>query len=142
MLQGGQFSSRQVHHSYLSLFRFNSIRIRVVFVSMIWSLVSLSYFMSVRSELNPGRSYTFNVALAGVIEIFAYLSSVVTNINLKRLFVMKRLLVFSAVVHLCYYFVVPNFAYIGVAKALILMLGILVRVLMSYGNTFMAIYSI
>lgn len=67
IMQGGQFSSRQVHHSYFSLFRFNSIRIRVVFVSVIWSVVSLSYFISAKSQLNPQKSYTFNLAFAGII---------------------------------------------------------------------------
>ena len=67
ILQGGQFSSRQVHHSYFSLFRFNSIRIRVIFVSIIWSIISLSYFISASGQLNPQKSYTFNIALAGVI---------------------------------------------------------------------------
>ena len=107
ILQGGQFTSRQVHHSYFSLFRFNSIRIRVIFVSIIWSLFSLSYFTSAANQLNPSKSYTFNIALAGVIEIVAYLSSVATNINLGRIFVIRRLLIVSAVVHLCFYFIVP-----------------------------------
>jgi len=66
-MQGGQFSSRQVHHSYLSLFRFNSVRIRVVFVSIIWSVVSLSYFISAKSQLHPQKSYTYNLAFAGII---------------------------------------------------------------------------
>lgn len=60
-------SSRQIHHSYASLLRFNSIRIRVIIVSIIWSIISLSYFISAKSQLNPHKSYTFNIALAGVI---------------------------------------------------------------------------
>jgi hypothetical protein len=76
-------------------------------VSIIWSLFSLSYFISAAGQINPSKSYTFNIALAGVIEIIAYLSSVATNINLGRIFVIRRLLVVSAVVHLCFYFIVP-----------------------------------
>ena len=122
IMQGGQFSSRQVHPSYLSLFRFNSIRIRVLFVSIIWSVVSLSYFISAKSQLNPQKSYTFNLAFAGIIEIIAYLSSVATNINLKRLFVLTRLIVVSAAVHLCFYFVQPQKTHSGVAKVGIFLL--------------------
>jgi OCT family organic cation transporter-like MFS transporter 4/5 len=143
ILQGGQFSSRQAHHSYFSLFRFNSIRIRVIFVSIIWSVISLSYFISAKNQLDPSRSYTFNIALAGVIEIVAYLSSVATNINLQRLYVIKRLLIASAVVHLCFYFVHPmEHLYTGGAKIGVMLLEIGIRILMSYGNTFLAIYSI
>ena len=102
----------------------------------------MSYFISAKSQLNPNKSYTFNIALAGVIEIVAYLSSVATNINLGRLFVLRRLLVVSAVVHLCFYFIQPRDNYTGLPKAIILILWILIRLLMSYGNTFLAIYSI
>lgn len=136
------FSSRQVHHSYFSLFRFNSIRIRVVFVSIIWSVVSLSYFISAKNQLNTNRSYTFNLAFAGIIEIIAYLSSVATNINLKRLYVIKRLIVMSAAVHLCFYLIQPKLSYTGLMKAVIILLDIIIRILMAYGNTFLAIYSI
>jgi hypothetical protein len=76
-------------------------------VSIIWSIISLSYFISAKGQLNSQKGYTFNIALAGVIEIIAYLSSVATNINLERLFVIKRLLVVSAIVHLCFYFITP-----------------------------------
>jgi OCT family organic cation transporter-like MFS transporter 4/5 len=114
----------------------------VVFLSIIWSVISLSYFISAKSQLNPHRSYTFNVALAGVIEIIAYLSSVVININYQRLFVITRLIILSAAVHLCFYFVQPRDDYSGFPKAVILILDILIRILMSYGNTFLAIYSV
>ena len=142
ILEGGQFRSRQVHHSYFSLFRFNSIRIRVIFVSIIWSIISLSYFISAKGQLDSSRSYTFNIALAGVIEIIAYLSSVATNINLRRLFVIKRLLIVSAFFHLCFYFIQPQHNYTGFSKGIIITLWIIIRLLMSYGNTFIVIYSI
>lgn len=51
-------------------------------MGIIWSIISLSYFISAKSQLNPQKSYSFNIALAGFIEIVAYLSSVATNINL------------------------------------------------------------
>ena len=113
-----------------------------MFVSVIWSLVSLSYFISAKNQLNPNRSYTFNLAFAGIIEIIAYLSSVATNINLKRLYVITRLIVMSAAVHLCFYFIQPNLSYSGLSKAVIILLDILIRLLMSYGNTILAIYSV
>jgi hypothetical protein len=111
-------------------------------VSIIWSIVSLSYFISAKNQLNPNRSYTFNLAFAGIIEIIAYLSSVATNINLKRLYVIKRLIVMSAAVHLCFYFIQPNLNYSGLSKAVIILLDIIIRILMAYGNTFLAIYSV
>jgi hypothetical protein len=49
VMAGGQFSSRQKHHSYASLLKFSSIRIRVIIVGLIWSIISLSYFMSASS---------------------------------------------------------------------------------------------
>ena len=142
ILQGGNISSRQAHHSYVSLLKFNSIRIRIIIVSIIWSIISLSYFMSAKNQLNPHRSYTFNIALAGVIEIVAYLGSIVTSLNLGRIFVIKRLLIAAAIVHLLYYFVQPHDEYKGFSKAVVLILDIVVRILMSFGNTFLAIYSI
>lgn len=111
-------------------------------MSIIWSIISLSYFISAKNQLNEGKSYTFNIALAGVIEIVAYLTSVATNINLERLYVIKRLLAVSAFIHICFFFVSPQYHYTGLAQAVILILGILIRLLMSFGNTFLAIYSI
>lgn len=109
---------------------------------MIWSLVSLSYFISAKSQLNPAKSYTFNVSLAGLIEIASYLTAIVTSINFGRIYVIKRLLIISGITHLCFYFIQPHDHHTGISKAVIFLLDILVRVLMSFGNTFLAIYSI
>jgi hypothetical protein len=114
----------------------------VIIVSAIWSIISLSYFMSAKNQLNPNKSYTFNIAFAGVIEIIAYLISMITSLNYGRVFIIKRLLIASAIVHLSYYFIQPHDAYSGFSKAIVMMLDIVVRMLMSFGNTFLAIYSI
>jgi hypothetical protein len=67
-MNGGAAIVAQVrHHSYLSLFRFQSVRVRVVAIMYIWSIISLSYFVSASSELNDAKSIYFNLALAGVI---------------------------------------------------------------------------
>ena len=126
----------------MSLFRFKSIKIRVFIVGLIWSLISLSYFISANNQLNSNRSYSFNVILAGFIQIIAYLASIISSLNLGRIFVIRRLLVFSSIVHLLYYFIQPHDQYTGFSKTIILFLDIIVRLLMSYGNTFLAIYSI
>jgi hypothetical protein len=98
--------------------------------------------MSAKNQLNPHKSYTFNIAFAGVIEIIAYLISMITSLNYGRVYIIKRLLIASAIVHLCYYFIQPHDEYTGFSKAIVLMLDIIVRMLMSFGNTFLAIYSI
>lgn len=105
-------------------------------------MISLSYFISAKNQLNPSKSYTFNVSLAGFIEIIAYLGAIVTSINFGRVMVIKRLITVSIVAHLCYYFIQPHDKYQGFAKAAIILLDILIRILMSFGNTFLAIYSI
>jgi len=56
--------------------------------------------------------------------------------------VITRLIVISAAVHLCFYFVQPKVKYLGLTNGVILVLGIVIRILMAYGNTFLAIYSI
>lgn len=122
VLKDGNISSRQIHHSYASLFRYDSIRIRVIIVSLIWSLISLSYFISVKSQLNPNKSYTFNVSLAGMIEIISYLTAIVTSVNFGRVMVIKRLIVLSAIAHLVFYFIQPHDKYTGFSKATILLL--------------------
>ena len=66
-MAGGELSTKLKHHSYASLFKFNSIRIRVIFVGCIWSVISLSYFISTSGFVNPNRGIAFNIALAGVI---------------------------------------------------------------------------
>jgi MFS family permease len=142
VLQGGNISSRQVHHSYASLFKYDSIRIRVIIVSLIWSLISLSYFISAKGQLNPHKSYAFNVSLAGFIEIIAYLAAILTSVNYGRVLVIKHLIAVAAAAHLCFYFVPPHDFHTGFAKVLVLLLEILIRVLMAFGNTFLAIYSI
>lgn len=63
----GEIMSRLKHHSYMSLFNYSSIRIRVLIVGGIWSIFSLSYFISANSHINPDRSIPFNIALAGVV---------------------------------------------------------------------------
>lgn len=131
-----------MHHSYASLFKYDSIRIRVIIVSMIWSLISLSYFISAKGHLNPHKSYAFNISLAGFIEIIAYLSAILTSINFGRVLVIRKLLMLSAAVHLCFYLVPPHDQHAGVAKAAVLLLEIVIRILMAFGNTFLAIYSI
>jgi hypothetical protein len=92
--------------------------------------------------VNPDRGYSFNIALAGVIEILAYFGSMLTSLNFGRVFVIKRLLVMSAIVHLMFYFVIPEYAYMGFSKFVVVMLNIFVRILMAVGNTFLAIYVI
>lgn len=66
----------------------------------------------------------------------------VTSLNWGRVFVIKRLIILSGIVHACYYFIQPHDNYTGFSKAVIILLDIFVRVLMSFGNTFLAIYSI
>lgn len=124
------------------MFKYDSIRIRVIIVSLIWSLISLSYFISAKGQLNPNKSYAFNVSLAGFIEIIAYLTAILTSLNFGRIFVIKRLVLFSVAAHLCFYFVQPHDHHKGFSKAVILLLEILIRILMAFGNTFLAIYSI
>ncbi len=65
-----------------------------------------------------------------------------TSLNFGRIFVIKRLLIFSAICHVLYYFVIPGYDYHGFGKFLQITLNIVIRVLMSIGNTFLAIYTI
>lgn len=134
--------STQKHHSYASLLMFSSIRIRILVVGFIWSLISLSYFISANGQINPNRSASFNIALAGVIEIIAYIFSLVNSLNSGRVHFIKRLIIAASIVHLLYFFVQPHDSYTGVAKGLVMGLDISVRILMSIGNTFLAIYTI
>ena len=64
---GGNIDSRLRHHTYLSLFRYDSVRIRVFIVGAIWSIFSLSYFISANSLINPTRSLSFNIGIAGIV---------------------------------------------------------------------------
>lgn len=138
----GEITSRLRHHSYLSLFKYNSIRLRVLIVGSIWSLFSLSYFISASSQINPTRGIPFNIGLAGVIEIIAYMVSILTSLNNHRIFFIKRLLIVAGIVHICYYFIGPLNEYHGFSKVIVMTFDIGVRVLMSVGNTFLAIYAI
>lgn len=138
----GEVSSRQRHHSYMSLFNFNSIRIRVFIVGGIWSVLSLSYFISANSMINPKRSLQFNIGLAGTIEIIAYFLSILTSLNLGRVYFIKRLLLVSGMIHLCYYFIGPLNLYTGLGRFLVIVFDISIRVTVSVGNTFLAIYAL
>jgi hypothetical protein len=66
----------------------------------------------------------------------------VSSLNLGRIFVIRRLIIISSIVHLLYYFIQPHDNYTGISKTIVLILDIVIRILMSYGNTFLAIYSI
>jgi OCT family organic cation transporter-like MFS transporter 4/5 len=138
----GELISRLKHHSYMSLFNYNSIRIRVLIVGGIWSIFSLSYFISANSQINPDRSIIFNIALAGVVEIIAYMVSILTSLNLGRVFVIKRLLLLAGIIHVCYYFIGPLNEYHGFSKVIVMTFDIGVRVTVSIGNTFLAIYAL
>lgn len=48
----------------------------------------------------------------------------------------------AAVVHMLFYFLDPNYGYVGFGKFIVVALNISVRVLMAVGNTFLAIYAI
>lgn len=126
----------------MSLFNYSSIRIRVLIVGGIWSVFSLSYFISAFSHINPDRGIPFNIALAGVVEIIAYFLSILTSLNLGRVFVIKRLLIIAGVIHIFYFFIGPLNSYHGFAKLLVITLDICVRLVVSIGNTFLAIYAI
>ena len=126
----------------MSLFNYSSIRIRVIIVGAIWSVFSLSYFISANSHINPDRSIPFNIALAGVVEIIAYFMSMLTSLNLGRVFVIKRLLIIAGIIHLCYFFIGPLNSYHGLSKVLVMTFDIGVRLTVSIGNTFLAIYAI
>lgn len=134
--------SRLKHHSYMSLFNYNSIRIRVLIVGGIWSVFSLSYFISANSHINPDRSIPFNIALAGVVEIIAYFLSILTSLNLGRVYVIKRLLIIAGVIHIFYFFIGPLNMYHGFSKVIVMTFDIGVRLTVSVGNTFLAIYAI
>ena len=68
--------------------------------------------------------------------------SILTSLNNHRIFFIKRLLIFAGIVHICYYFIGPLNEYHGFSKVIVMTFDIGVRVLMSVGNTFLAIYAI
>jgi OCT family organic cation transporter-like MFS transporter 4/5 len=70
------------------------------------------------------------------------MTAIVTSINFGRVYVIRRLIIVAIIAHLCFYFIQPHDKYQGLAKAAVLLLEILIRLLMSFGNTFLAIYSI
>jgi hypothetical protein len=80
--------------------------------------------------------------LAGVIEIIAYFGSMVTSLNFGRVFVIKRLIIAASVVHILFFFFDPIYKYTGFGHFIIIVLSIAIRILMSAGNTFLAIYAI
>jgi len=108
----------------------------------IWSVVSLSYFTSANSLLNDRKSVSFNLALAGAIEVVAYLTAISMSLNAQRLVFIKNLLIYSGVVHVLFYFVRPIYEYGSFGRLVIMSAEILIRVSMSMGNVFMLIYSI
>ena len=77
-----------------------------------------------------------------MIEIIAYLSSMITSLNFDRISIIKKLLIISGVVHILYFFIGPLTTYHGFGKLFVVLESTLVRVLMSIGNTFLAIYAI
>ena len=110
-------------------------------VSALWSLISLSYFISANSQLDATRSYSFNIGLAGVVEIVAYFGSMLTSLHIGRMLVIRRIVVAAAVVHILYFFA-PLLGASSLGRFIILVLDVLVRVIVAFGNTFLAIYSI
>lgn len=65
-----------------------------------------------------------------------------TSLNYGRVYVIKRLLIFSGCFHICYFFIGPLSDYHGFARFIVMIFDIAIRVLMSVGNTFLAIYAI
>ena len=51
----------------MSLVTFDSIRVRVFIIAFIWSVISLSYYISANSQINPDMGISFNIALAGAV---------------------------------------------------------------------------
>lgn len=142
MNNGAEVVAETRHHSYMSLFKYKSIRVRVLAIMYIWSIISLSYFTSANSLLNDKKSLSFNLALAGAIEIIAYLAAISMSLNAQRLVFIKNLLIYSGLIHLMFYFVRPIHEYGGFGRLVIMSADILIRVSMSMGNVFMLIYSL
>ena len=65
-----------------------------------------------------------------------------TSLNLGRVFVIKRLLIIAGVIHICYYFIGPLSYYHGFGKVIVMTFDIGVRLTVSIGNTFLAIYAL
>jgi len=72
----------------------------------------------------------------------AYFGSMVTSLNFGRVFVIKRLIIGASIAHILFFFIDPAFSYSGFGKIIIVVLSIVIRILMSAGNTFLAIYAI
>lgn len=142
MNQGVEVVAQTRHHSYMSLFKYQSIRIRVFSIMYIWAVISLSYFTSANSLLNDNKSVSFNLALAGAIEVIAYLAAMSMSLNAQRVVFIKNLLIYSGVVHVLFYFIRPIHEYGTFGRLIIMSADILIRVSMSMGNVFMLIYSI
>jgi hypothetical protein len=102
----------------------------------------LSYFTSANSLLNDKKSISFNLALAGTIEIIAYLAAMSMSLNMQRLVFIKNLLIYSGIVHVLFYFVRPIYDYNTFGRLIIMSADILIRVSMSMGNVFMLVYTI
>ena len=135
--------SNTKHYSYLSLFRFNSIRIRVFIIAYIWSVISLSYFCSASNKINQTKGLNFNLALAGALEIIGYLLSAWICLNMMRIDFIRKLCIYGGVIHLLFYFVSPlKIQDNGFLRVLIMLLDMLTRISMSMGNVFFVVYSV
>ena len=65
-----------------------------------------------------------------------------TSLNLGRVYVIKRLLIAAGVIHICFYFIGPLNSYHGFGKVIVMTFDIAVRLTVSIGNTFLAIYAL
>lgn len=90
------------------------------------------------SKLDPNRSYYFNTGVEGVVEIVAYFGSMLTSLHIGRMVVIRRMVVGAGVVHLLY-FLGPA---LGEGSVVRLGMDVLVRGVVAFGNTFLAIYTL
>ena len=68
--------------------------------------------------------------------------SILTSLNYSRIFFIKRLLITAGIIHILYFFIEPLTDYHGLSKVIVIAFDISVRVTMSVGNTFLAIYAL
>ena len=68
--------------------------------------------------------------------------SIVTSLNLGRVYFIKRLLLVSGAIHMCYFFIGPLSTYHGFGRFMVMTFDIGIRVTVSVGNTFLAIYAL
>lgn len=99
-----QLQMNKKSHSYLSLFQYNSLRVRSFIILYIWGTISISYYLTSFEAYKYSKGLRYHIVTMGIIELISYLICANFSLVHERLKVIKYALLLIGASHILFLF--------------------------------------